>query len=34
MFAIAKRANEDAVRMSDDENENSHQVGKAYENYG
>lgn len=33
MFAIAKRASEDAVSMSD-ENENSHQVAKAYENYG
>lgn len=34
MFAIAKRAYEGAVRMSDDENEDSHQVAKAYENYG
>lgn len=34
MFAIAKRANEDTVCMSDNDNGNNHQVAKAYQNYG
>jgi hypothetical protein len=33
MFAIAKRASENTVRISEDENETSQTV-KAYEDYG